>query len=149
MATKVLGRLRDFASIEVAVLARIFTAISEVDYSDSVSRNRIRGKYPEGVGFDLGEYEAEGKLVFSTDEDYRDFLEEASKASPTGGPYAAVFPVSITYSIPGRVLAHDELQTCLIKSLPGGGSTGSALEREVGLDVGKILRDGRNPFGDL
>lgn len=134
-------RVRDFSSAELAIEGQIFDEISNVEYSDSVDRERVPARDPRGAGMTRGTYEAEGTVTFSTDEAFRRFLAELGD-----GYYDKVFTVTYTYQIPGGDVTTDKLKICQLSELPGGAESGGAIEREVSFTIGEVERGGLKPF---
>lgn len=143
----------DFASLELSIAMEdgtplsIFNAFSEINYSDSVEREKLRGAARVAIDFTDGEYDAEGSITF-----HRlafDYLIEECKARNIGF-YEMEFTVTVNYRRRGQVMHTDTLTRVMFGSRENAHSTGPAgLLVPCDLFIGdRIYHDGIGPFGE-
>lgn len=141
---KVNGHRHSFASLELNIDGKRRPLFNAVNYSDSVSRERVRGNHPIAAGFTRGEYEAEASITFYSEE-WGELAEEFGN-----GLYDKVFDVVVTYSEDDGPTITDKLIGCRLRSIGrdnSQGAEGASVEKE--LDVTYIEWNGRKPFARM
>lgn len=135
------GVRHSFASIELSIDGKRRPLFNAVNYSDSVSRERVRGNHPIAAGFTRGEYEAEAGITLYSEE-WGELVAEFGD-----GIYDKVFDIVATYADEGAPTITDKLVGCRLRSVGrdnSQGAEGATVEKE--LDVTYIQWNGRLPF---
>lgn len=129
-----------FTSISLMANGVNYSGISEVNYSDTVSRTKIKGTGVLPIGRTEGDYEAEGSITF-----YKSEYDRFARNNPN--IFDVTFDVSITYSNGTDVPVTDVLRACKIESLENSNSEGSdATTVSATLNLMWIERNGVKPF---
>jgi hypothetical protein len=137
----------DWSSVEIDLgeAAGIFTAITELTYSDNLEPGEARGTSAQRLALTRGEYTAEGSITM-LHRDAREFIELLGQ-----GFKEAIFHITVNYSdvVAADVLT-DRIIGCRIGSTEGGGSQGSdPLATTFSLNVMRIEWNGYDPLVDM
>ncbi len=130
-----------FSSIEVDIGGEIFTDIQALDYSDTVSRAKLRGANAVPLGITRGDYEAVMSFTLSKRgaKDFRALLGPGFKEK--------FFDVTTTYTEKEEGTTTDKVIGCLIIGNENSHSPGpDALIEVIPCDVHHIIWDGLDPM---
>jgi len=131
------GRAHEHSSAEIQLNGRIFTAISAVDWDESLTPVKGRGTRPEPLYRTLGEYDCEASITMPLKE-YAEFI------AFLGDGYGGVsFNVVITYSDEGVDPTTVKFIGARVENPSGGSETGGdPVMIEIGLNVMRIEMNG-------
>jgi hypothetical protein len=141
------GVAHDWSSVEIDLgeAAGIFTAITELTYSDNLEPGEAKGTSAQRLALTRGEYSAEGSLTMLL-RDSREFI-----AALGQGFKEAIFHITAMYSdVVAADTITDRVIGCRIGPTDGGGSQGSdPLATTFGLSVMRISWNGYDPLVDM
>jgi len=153
MATPVVNRVpHDFATIEAELSDGdeswgVLDGVTEIEYSDSVEREKLRGTSRTPIAATDGEYDAEGSMTVYRY--YYDYLVEKAKAKGKG-LYELSFTLTINYAFRGEPVKTDVITGVRIASREHSGSQGpDPLDVPLELFIGGLIyHEGIGPFGE-
>jgi hypothetical protein len=153
MAAKINNVSYQFADLELALSdsegapLAISDAFRELNYSDNVEREKMRGASQVPIDSTDGEYDAEGSAVF-----YRKFFDYivAWCAEKGIGFYDAEFTLTVNYRKKGEAVTTDTIKKVKFASRDNSHSQGpDALVVSCDLFIGdRIFFAGKGPFGE-
>lgn len=136
------GAEYSWSHIEVTLpgaVAAPIAGIQSVKYSDSVSRELVRGAGQVARGFSAGEYAVDTCSIGCTWGDWREVILPAlqSLAANTGvGVYDLAFTMVVSYEKPNGTIITDRVEGCRIKKMGAEHESGAAgLKTEIELDA--------------
>src|SRR5690606_32184410 len=119
----------DFASLELSIALSdglplsIIDAFTEINYSDNVEREKLKGAARVALDHTEGEYEAEGSITFHR---YAyDYLTDVCKSLGVGF-YDLEFTVTVNYRRKGEVMRTDTITRVRFGSRENAHSQGPA-----------------------
>lgn len=140
MGATINGLEKSWASITAKVDGEEILGFKAINYSDSVSREKVYGAGRVPQAMTRGKYETDQGTITVYERQFREIL--ARFAGP-GGWGDRVFDIEVRYADPGEDTAIDILESCRWAGAPGGGEEGSSpLERELKFDCMRIKRNG-------
>lgn len=144
----------DFASLELSLAdaedgdpLAISDAFTELNYSDNVEREKLRGASRVAIDATDGEYEAEGSITFH--EKFFRYVNDWCKERGIGF-YEAEFNMVVNYRFAGGAPNVDTITRVMFASRDASNSQGTAaLMKQCDLFIkGVIYFDGLGPFGE-
>jgi hypothetical protein len=151
MASAVVNKIPyDYADIEIDLGdLGIYTGITEINYSDSVERERLYGTSRLPQDETDGVYEAEGDVTMHKSESIRFIKALGERAAQLGlsGYYKVPFAVSVKFGHAAEAIETEVLENCKLQNTDSGHSQGPD-KLEVGheLWIRKIKRYGLEPI---
>lgn len=113
--------------------------IQSVKYSDSVSRELVRGAGQVARGFSAGEYAVENCSITCTWGDWRERILPALQALATQqglGVYDMKFTMLVSYEKPNGTPITDRIEGCSLKKMSAEHEVGAAgLKTEIEIDA--------------
>lgn len=153
MAAKINNTKFQFADLELALSdstgegLAVSDAFSELNYSDNVEREKLRGANQVAIDATDGEYDAEGSVTFH--EKFFRYVNEWCRDKGIGF-YDAEFTLTVSYRNKGEPVHVDTIERVKFASRDKSNSTGpSPLQTQCNLFIlGVIYFDGLGPFGE-
>lgn len=141
------GVAPSWAEIRVSISGHGRTlGLMSIDYSDKMSREKVRGEGSVPLEITEGEYDAECKLKMSFREG-RAFMRSIEQAAAQQGvaPYGVVFSITVTYRLDaGSQLITDTIEGCRVQSFAHAHEQGpKGLEMEIPIDCMRIRHNGQ------
>lgn len=136
------GAAYDFSKIEININGRRYFGVTEINYSDSLEPEKVRGAVPGIRGFTTGEYDTEGSITLDKETQYA-----LIDALGDGYGQVPIDSITITYANTGQPTRTDELLQCRIVGFGDEHSTGSeGLTSPSDLAITEILRNGKRLY---
>ena len=147
--TKINGFVYQYSSVTITIANLPYSGVTEINYSDDISRSKLMGTGIFPLGLTRGNYTAEGSITIVKEQ----FPKISAALSQQGGGrgFAEVsFLVTVTYAEPGSALITDTIEGCKIKHNENSHSSGSTdgLVHKFDLDVFRIKWNGLYAVGD-
>lgn len=125
------------ASAEIQIGDKLYTAITAIDWSETLEPTAMRGTRPEKIARTLGEHDAEGSFSIPLE----DFAALTAALGP--GYMGKNFNIVVNYSNEGEQLTKVELIGCRITEHSGGSEEGGDLAiEECSIDIMRIAING-------
>lgn len=134
------GLVYGYSDIELKVNGEIFTQISAINYTPTVTREEFIGTSPEPVGTTGGHTTYSGDFTMSLeDADY--FLESL------GNPVALQpFTITVAFANPSKPLIVHTLYECYLNNIGHNFSVGGAIRTQFTMRIGHIDFNGSSLY---
>jgi hypothetical protein len=139
MTLHINGNAEAHASAEVDFAGKVYLGITDINYSDELTREGVWGTASEQLGVTRGELKQNGDFTFLKSE-----FDRLLDNSPDG--YGEIpFNISITYREPGKPVKINTLRSCFIVKVEDSSSQGSSgMKVKLGLHIAEpIERNGK------